>query len=591
MSFLYNEKDFYLQETRMTLESKTFYVTTPIYYGNGMPHIGHFYSSMIADVIARYHKISGYNMRFTTGIDENSQKSVLKAEEEGLELQLYLDRMAGLHKDTWDKTNIEYTDFIRTTEKRHHDVVQEVLQHCYDKGDIYEGQYEWMYCVGCEAFKKQEDLVYYDDKNGTTLPLEKGVPEGGGILVCPDHLKKPDVISEKNYFFKLSKYQTWIEEFYDANPNFVNPGFRFNEVKAFVERWLEDFSISRETMTFGIKLPFDNTQVTYVWFDALFNYYTSLKHSPHDEGADISNFWLRQDYEKNKIIHVVWKDIIRFHAIFWPAMLASYFDLGTTDANGVIHFSDLDFSKLPNQIVTGWHFTIDGHKMSKSIGNVIDPVEYSEKYSKDLLTLYMLSAFPIGNDWDYDREEAIKLYNAKLANNFWNLVNRVVVLSLKLENQLWEWIADFRNLNWQDYNKYMTESFSEAGENITESYVLLDDAKKHLDTYNLKWALDTLFVLLDGLNKFADATEPWALLKKDPVKAEIVLFIIARRLLMISFYLYPFFPEKISEMYNKFWMNTYAERLESWELEQLKIHAEAFNITEKGEPLFARFDV
>lgn len=558
----------------MTPERNTFYVTTPIYYGNGMPHIGHFYSSMIADVVARYHKISGYDMRFTTGIDENSQKSVLKAEEEGLKLEEYLDKMAEIHKETWDKTGIGYTDFIRTTEKRHHNVVQEVLSHCYEKWDIYEWEYEWLYCVWCEAFKKDEDLI-----------------ERNAEKVCPDHLKKPDIISEKNYFFKLSRYQTWLEEFYEANPKFVNPDFRFNEVKAFVERGLEDFSISRETMTFGIKLPFDESQVTYVWFDALFNYYTSLKYSPFSLWADETHFWLRQDYENNKILHIVGKDIIRFHAIFWPAMLASYFDLWSTDVDGIVHFSDLDFSKLPNQILTGGHFTIDWHKMSKSLGNVIDPVEYSEEYSKDLLTLYMLSAFPIGNDGDYDRDEAIKLYNAKLANNFGNLVNRVVVLSMKLENQLGEGIDDFKSLNWQDYNKYMSENFAEAGENITESYILLDDTKKFLDEYDLKSALDTLFVLLDGLNKFADATEPWSLLKTDSKRAEIVLFVIARRLLMISFYLYPFFPEKISEMYDKFWLNDYAERLEKWELENLKIEPENFNITKKGEPLFARFDV
>lgn len=581
----------------MTTKDQNFYITTPIYYGNGVPHVGHFYSSMIADTIARYHKISGYNTRFTTGIDENSQKSVIKAEEEWLKLEEYLDTMAKTHKDTWDHFGFDYTDFIRTTEPRHHSLVQKVLQKCFDRWDIYEWEYEGMYCVWCEGFKKEEDLVYVDEKTKKALPLKKGVPKGGGILICPDHLKVPDTIREKNYFFKLSKYQTWIEEFYEANPTFVNPDFRFNEVKAFVGRGLEDFSISRETITFGIPLPFDNTQVTYVWFDALFNYYTSCVSSRwgNKNDTDFSNeseFWIREDYEENKILHIIGKDILRFHAIFWPAMLASYFGLGKKDALGVIHFDDKkDFKYLPNQILSGWYFTVDGQKMSKSLGNVIDPIAYSDQYSKDLLALYMLSAFPIGNDWDYDRSDAINLYNAKLANNFWNLVNRVVVLSLKLENQLWEGISDFKNLNWQDYNKYMATTFWGAGENITESYILLDDIKAALDSYNLKKALDTIFMLLDGLNKFVDATEPWGLIKTETEKAEIVLFIIARRILMISYYLYPFFPEKITELYEKFWLIWYTELLEAWKLDELRTKPEKFNITEKWNPLFVRFEI
>ncbi len=600
----------------MKQDTKTFYVTTPIYYGNGVPHIGHFYSSMIADIIARYHKISWYDTRFTTGIDENSQKSVLKAEEEWIKLEDYLDNMAIIHKKTWDDTKIDYTDFIRTTEPRHHALVQKVLQHCFDKGDIYPGEYEGKYCVGCEAFKKDEDLVYFDRKNKkqvtdtSQIDVDEAYDDGDYsvfadaeknadigkryVLICPDHLTVPAVIREKNYFFKLSRYQTWIEEFYEANPDFVKPDFRFNEVKAFVGRWLEDFSISRETMTFGIPLPFDESQVTYVWFDALFNYYTSLISSPLwwvTEENDESHFWHRQDYSQNKILHVVGKDIIRFHAIFWPAMLASYFDLWKIDSDWVIHFTDTDFSRLPNQILTGGYFTIDGQKMSKSIWNVIDPVEYCATYSKDLLTLYMISAFPIGNDGDYDREDALRLYNAKLANNFWNLVNRIVVLSLKLDHQLWEGIEDFKSLNWQDYNKYMLETFWEAWENICESYILLDDVKSALDWYDLKWALDTIFVLLDWLNKFADATEPWGLLKTDTKKAEIILFVMARRIIMISFYLFPFFPEKIAEMYEKFWLTDYHAYLQDWRLEELKVKPESFQITEKGSPLFERFDV
>jgi methionyl-tRNA synthetase len=232
-----------------------------------------------------------------------------------MEIMPYLDMMAAEHKAVWDGLKIEYTDFIRTTEERHHKLVSEVLQKSFDNGDIYEGEYEGMYCVGCESFKKDEDLVYINKTTGETFPINDKVKESENIIkVCPDHLKTPQTIKEKNYFFKLSKYQNFLLDHYEKNPEFVVPGDRFNEVKAFVKRGLEDFSISRETNKFGIKLPFDETQVTYVWYDALFNYVTVCRES--DSGKDESEFWPAD-------LHIVGKDIIRFHAIYWPAMLHS----------------------------------------------------------------------------------------------------------------------------------------------------------------------------------------------------------------------------------------------------------------------------
>jgi methionyl-tRNA synthetase len=242
-----------------------------------------------------------------------------------------------------------------------------------------------MYCVGCEAFKKEEDLI-----------------EKFGKKVCPDHLKEPDMIKEKNYFFRLSKYGEKLLDFYEKNPDFVVPGDRFNEVKAFVKRGLEDFSISRETNTFGIKLPFDESQVTYVWFDALYNYVTSCKYSRGGDKnfapEDISAFKDESSFLPANL-HVVGKDIIRFHAIYWPAMLLS------------VGFP------LPKQILTTGFFTVDGQKMSKSLGNVINPVEYIKTFPKELLSLYLLSNFTIGQDGDFDQKQAVLTYNAKFANN------------------------------------------------------------------------------------------------------------------------------------------------------------------------------
>lgn len=552
--------------------SKKFYVTTPIYYGNWLPHVGHFYSSTIANVIYKFHKISWENSRFTTWIDENSQKAVLKAQEAWMEIMDYLDHMALEHKKVWDHFNMDYTDFIRTTSARHHKVVQNVLQKCFEKWDIYEGIYEWMYCVGCEWFKKDEDLVFRNKTTWETFPVSDKVKVSDNIeKVCPDHLKTPDNIKEKNYFFKLSKYQTWLEEFYESNPWFVNPDFRFNEVKAFVKRWLEDFSISRETNTFWIPLPFDNKQVTYVWFDALFNYYTSCVESrawnkDNNDFINEENFWVWEENDR-KILHVVWKDIIRFHAIFWPAMLASYFDLWEEN-NWVLHYKKEDNKYLPTEILTWGFFTVDGQKMSKTIWNVIEPVSYSQQYSKELLTLYMLSAFAIWNDWDYDRWDAILQYNAKLANNLWNLVNRVVVLTLKLE-----WLK----LQWNsiDWTKNYIEKFS-----------------KFMLENNLKSSLDETFVYLDSLNKFADVKQPWNTIKdEDKTQTIDTLYSLAEWVRQVWLNLYPFFPEKMTELFNKLGLDNYASRLEKWELEVLRGETPDFNITEKWTPLFARFEV
>jgi len=526
----------------------TFFVTTPIYYTNGIPHIGHSYSSIIADTLARYNKINWKKVKFSTWVDENSQKAVIKAEEQGMEVMPYLDKMADIHKWVWDGMKIDYTDFIRTTDPAHHEFVRSVLQKSFDNGDIYEGEYEGLYCVWCEAFKKEDDLIEVDGKK-----------------ICPDHLTEPDKIKEKNYFFKLSKYQKFLEEFYENNPDFVTPSDRFNEVKAFVKRWLEDFSISRETNKFGIKLPFDESQVTYVWYDALFNYLTVCQNGQEE-------FWPAD-------LHVVGKDIIKFHAIYWPAMLksAGY--------------------ELPKQILTTGFFTINGQKIWKSLWNAIDPVEFSEQYSKDLIVLYLLSSFNIGQDWDFDKKQAILTYNAKLANNLWNLLNRVLVLTLKL----WE-----EELSFPDFYEqwdYSVQTMSLPDVDIFETYWHLSDKILVLGTaiydelmseYKLKNTLDLVFKLLDDVNKYVDENEPWKLVKaeEDREDAKAVLYTIAEGLRISALMLYSFFPEKMWELLTRLGLTDYVDRLNNGELEELLEEKEVvFKITEKWTPLYARFDI
>lgn len=545
----------------------TFFVTTPIYYTNGIPHIGHAYSSIIADSLARYNKINWKRVKFSTWVDENSQKALDKALEQGMEIMPYLDMMAAEHKAVWDWLKIEYTDFIRTTEERHHKLVSEVLQKSFDNWDIYEGEYEWMYCVGCESFKKDEDLVYMNKTTGETFPISDKVKVNDNIIkVCPDHLKTPQTIKEKNYFFRLSKYQDFLMDYFEKNPEFVVPADRFNEVKAFVKRGLEDFSISRETNKFGIKLPFDPSQVTYVWYDALFNYVTVCKTS--DKWKDESEFWPAD-------LHIVGKDIIRFHAIYWPAMLHSA------------------WYELPKQILTTWFFTVNWQKISKSLGNAIDPVEFSAKYSKDLLTLYLLSSFNIGQDWDFSELQAVLTYNAKLANNLGNLVNRVVVLSLKLENEsgklFWDldmskfdnsWVFDINNLTLEDKIKFDIKLF-------------YWEVKNQFNLLNLKWCIDYTFSFLDSLNKFADEKQPWQTIKETEKQEETreVLYTIAEWLRQVGLALYPFFPEKMSEMFDKLGLKNYSELLEAGKLQELIDKSETFYIKEKWNPLFARIEL
>jgi methionyl-tRNA synthetase len=310
-------------------------------------------------------------------------------------------------------------------------------------------------------------------------------------------------------------------------------------VKAFVKRWLDDFSISRETNKFGITLPFDSEQVTYVWYDALFNYLTVCQN--WDE-----KFWPAD-------LHVVWKDIIRFHAIYWPAMLLSA------------------WYELPKQILTTWFFTVDWQKISKSLWNAIDPVEFSAKYSKDMLTFYLLSSFNIWQDWDFDLKQAILTYNAKLANNLGNLVNRVVVLTIKLSLKDW--------LKWDIQIDCMQDYINNFDKSIWE--------------YDLKSALDSSFKYLDKINKYVDEKEPWVLVKDENKIKEliVILYKIAEWLRQVWINLYPFFPEKMWELFKKLGLKNYVEQLENWKLKELREKKEVFNIKEKWEPLFLRFDL
>ena len=493
---------------------KKFYITTPIYYSNALPHIGNAYASFIADTIASYSRLSLIDTRFSTGVDENSQKVVESADNMNMSVMDYADMMATKHRATWDTLGIHYTDFIRTTEPRHHEFVQSVLQKSFDNGDIYEWVYKGLYCIGCETFKKETDIV-----NGK----------------CADHPNRElEQLSEKNYFFRLSKYQDQILKFYEENPDFVKPRTRYNEIIEFVRGGLEDFSISRETNKFGIPLPFDPSQVTYVWYDALFNYVTVVQ--------DNESKWWPAD------IHVIGKDIVKFHGIYWLAMLwsAGY--------------------EAPKQLLTTGFFTVDGQKMSKSIWNVLDPVEYCSEYSRDMLILYLFTAFPIGEDGDFSQEQAILTFNAKLSNNLGNLLNRAIALALKIWWKL-EW-----NI-WKVWNVWI---------NKVNEYIIL------MDSHDLKWSLELAFEYASEINKYVDENAPWKLdidNSEDRLKLEEILFILISNLRKIAIMLLPFFDAKMHELLIRIGV-PYNDSLSI--SENLLVDPNGFFIAEKWEPLYIR---
>ena len=501
-----------------------FFITTPIYYSNDIPHIGHAYSTFIADIIARDRRACGYDVRFSTWVDENSQKVVEKALEREMDLLEYVDSMAAKHRGVWDALDISYTDFVRTHHPSQTATVQYMLQKSFDNDDIYLGEYEGAYCVGCEAFKKPSDLT----------------PDG----MCPIHKKPVQFLKEKNYFFRLKKYEQALIEFYQNTPDFIMPENRRNEIVEFIKGGLEDFSVSREWATFGIALPFDPSHVTYVWYDALFNY-VSIVVSGGDlgDGGSVGPHWPAD-------VHVMGKDITRFHGIYWLAMLMSV---------------GLD---LPKKLLTTGYLTLNGEKMSKSLGNVVNPVEYIETYSRDLLVNYLILWASIGGDGDFSEEESVVLYNAHLANNFGNLVNRLT--------HLWKKVYG----------------------NATEANVLSDEAREKIetiqvksrafgDTYDLRWKLEYLFESARDINKSLDTSAPWKLsLDDEDMKTQYrnILWNALFEILTISREMTPYFPAKMGYLLSCFDLNFEKGDLtlcaDVWVLFP---RFESQNVTKKGE--------
>ena len=432
---------------------KKFYITTPIYYVNDKPHIGHAYTTIVADILSRWHRMQGEDVLFLTGTDENGQKNVEAAEKAGEETQKYVDEMSAVWQRTWDSLNLTNNDFIRTTEERHKAAVQKMFKRLEEKGDIYKGEYEGWYCVGCEAFVTESDLE--DGK-------------------CPMHKDPVKKIKETNYFFKLTNYRKKLLGHIKKNPDFIRPEARRNEVASYVKDFMQDISISREGVGWGISVPGDEKQVFYVWFDALINYISALGWASDND--KFKNYWPAD-------VHLIGKDIIKFHCALWPAMLMSA---------GI---------ELPKQIFAHGFFTIDGQKMSKSLGNVIDPVELSQKYGLGTLRYYLIREFSFGHDGDFSHERFKKRYEQDLANELGNLLQRVLA---------------------------MTEKFCDAkvpaltGEDI-ENWPIIIESMNNLDFAR---ALDEIWEVIREANRFIDQEQPWQLAKIDEERLKSVLYIL-----------------------------------------------------------------
>lgn len=455
-----------------------YYLTTPIYYVNSTPHIGHAYTTMLADILVRHHHQRGEETFFLTGVDEHATKVFRAAREQGLEAQEYVDRIAEAWRALPGKVGAQPDFFIRTSDSGHKAFVRDFLQRIYDNGDIYEDVYSGLYCVGCEAFKSESELV-----DGT----------------CPEHGVAPEHIEERNYFFRLSAYQQRLLDLYDARPDFVLPGFRYNEARTFIAGGLQDFSISRAGQPWGIPLPWDESQVAYVWADALVNYLSALSYARPGEDL-VAGYW-------PAVRHLLGKEIIRFHAVYWPAMLLS---------------AGYD---VPVQLFVHGHLLLDDEKISKSLGNVIDPLGLVDVYGSDAVRFWAVRSVSFGQDGSASVGALHERYERELGNDLGNLLSRTTAM-----------IARYRG-----------GRISAGGGNALAAGLieLHDGLPRRLDEWDLTGALDTIWDVVRGLNRYVEQTKPWELAKDDARAAELdaVLFTLADGLRSVAVALYAYVPD------------------------------------------------
>ena len=524
--------------------TKTFYITTPIYYPSGKLHIGSAYTTIACDVLARYKRMMNYDVFYLTGLDEHGQKIQQRAEEAGITPQEYVDSMAVGVKYLWQLLDISYDKFIRTTDDYHEKVVAQVFERLLEKGDIYLGEYSGWYSVSDEEFFTESQLAeVYRDEEGNVI---------GGVAPSGHEV---ELVSEESYFFKLSNYADRLTAFYKEHPEFIQPDGRMNEMlKNFIEPGLEDLAVSRTTFTWGVKVPSDPKHVVYVWIDALINYITALGYGQNEHG-NFDLFW--QNDKNHEIIHMIGKDILRFHSIYWPIILMA-----------------LDLP-LPTRLVAhGWFVMKDG-KMSKSKGNVIYPEMLVERFGLDPLRYYLMRSLPVGSDGTFTPEDYLARINYELANDLGNLLNRTVAMINKyFDGQVPAYIENVTDFD-ADLAKVVAEN--------------IEEFHKQMNAVDFPRALDAVWNIISRTNKYIDETAPWVLAKEDGDEEQLraVMAHLAASLRVVAHLIQPFMMSTSNAIMEQLGLPVV------FDLENLELSGFPENVTviSKGTPIFPRLDM